>query len=93
MPPGVAARRQRVSAWIENQTIHIQATGLANQQLLLRLSDNLIDLDASISFYINNQLVHEGLIDRSVEVIKRSLLERADPAPIATSEISLTVGN
>ena len=92
VPPGVAARRQRVSAWVENQTIHIQATGLANQQLLLRLSDNLIDLDAAISVYINGHLVHEGTVDRSVEIIKRSLHERADPASIATSEISLTVG-
>ena len=92
VPPGVATRRQRVSAWVENQTIHIQATGLANQQLLLRLSDNLIDLDASISVQVNGQLVHEGTVDRSVEVIKHSLLERADPASIATSEISLTVG-
>lgn len=91
-PPGVATRRQRISARVENQTIHIQASDLANQQLLLRLSDNLIDLDAAIAVYINSQLVHEGTVDRSIEVIKRSLHERADPTSIATSEISMTVG-
>lgn len=92
VPPGVATRRQRVSARVENQTIHIQASDLANQQLLLRLSDNLINLDAAIAVYINSQLVHEGTADRSVDVIKRSLHERADSASIATSEISVTVG-
>ena len=92
VPPGIAARHQRVSAWVENQTIHIQASGLENQQLLLRLSDNLIDLNAAITVYINGQLVHEGAVDRSVEVMKRSLHERADPTSIATSEISVIVG-
>ena len=92
VPPGVAEKNQKVSARVEEQIVHIQASGLANQELFLRLSDNLIDLDAAISVWVNNQPVHEGVVHRSVEVIRHSLQERADPASIATSEISLTVG-
>jgi hypothetical protein len=78
---------QRVTAWVEGQTIRIQADGL--ESIGLRLSDRLLNLDESLRVIWNKQLVFKGSVRRSAAVIYQSLNERADSELVATAYLEV----
>lgn len=81
---------QVITAEINGQTISI-TTSKDIQELILRLSDALIDLDQSITVDVEGQgIVYQGRIARTVKAIENSLRERADPTSVATAYLELS---
>ncbi|MFG0320199.1 MAG: transglutaminase domain-containing protein [Planctomycetota bacterium JB042] len=82
---GTASGGDVVRAAVDGQTITI--TSDDRRSLILRLSDALLDLDRPIAVVANGEVVFEGEVERSVEAIHRSLLERADPRSAASATL------
>ena len=87
LPKDQVEARQHLTAWIDGQSINVHAEGVS--ALNLRLSDELLDLDQLITVRVNETVVFEGKVKRSVAEIRRSLLERADPRSAATARLEL----
>ncbi|KAK3234864.1 hypothetical protein CYMTET_54906 [Cymbomonas tetramitiformis] len=88
MPEGCAAEGQTVWAEAEGQRIEVRTEGLV--ELVLRLSDELVDLDQPVEVVVNGETKFEGLVPRDFNVVRqvygvesRSL----DPRLIATAEL------
>ena len=85
-----AKKGQTVTAEVKGQTITITASE-AIQELSLRLSDALIDLDQPITVNVDGcGEVFQGLVARSEQAIEDSLRRRADPASAASALLELT---
>ncbi|MHC5109817.1 MAG: transglutaminase domain-containing protein [Planctomycetota bacterium] len=84
---GVAAKRQKIIAEVDGQTIRIESEDVSG--VTLRLHDSLIDLDRPIKVTANGQTCFSGHVRRQVQVIAKSLAERADPFVAATAELSV----
>jgi hypothetical protein len=56
---------------------------------IVRLSDQLLNLDEPIRVLVNDREVFHSIVTRQAEVIHESLRERADPASAATARIVL----
>ncbi len=87
LPKDQVVARQRISAWIDGQSIHVQSSELNALNLLL--SDELLDLDQALVVRVNERIVFEGKAKRSVTEIRRSLMNRADPQSAATARLEL----
>ncbi len=87
LPEDQVAARQRLSAGTKGQTIHVKTDDV--RALTLLLSDELVNLDEAIVVRVNQTVVFEGVVKRSVAEIRRSLLDRADPRSAATATLSL----
>ena len=78
---------QKIEARCQGQTISIDSKDY--DELTLRLSDELLDLDKEITVTWNDKKVFSGKVPRSAQSIESSLQERADPASIATALLSV----
>lgn len=87
VPEGVAKRGQTVRAEVSGQNIEVTVEGL--NQLTLRLSDELLDLDQPIVVTVNGAEKFQGKVERSGEMIRDSLSERADPSSVAFGVVEL----
>jgi poly(3-hydroxybutyrate) depolymerase len=87
VPEGTAQPGAKVQAQVDGQNISIQADIPA---LVLRLSDQLLDLDQPIQVEWNDKTVFQGKIQRSIQSIAVSLDERADPASAASAVLELS---
>ena len=88
LPDKQVKARQQISAWIEGQTIQIVSPDALNA-LTLRLSDTLLNLDKPVVVRVNESVRFDGVVKRSVEEIRRSLDDRADPQAAATARLNL----
>lgn len=84
-----AAKGQTIRATVEGQTITIESSDV--QQVELLLSDELINLDRTVTIIANDNTVHEGLIPRTEQAIQRSIELRPDPTMIATATITVDI--
>jgi hypothetical protein len=84
---GTAKAGQVVRARVEGQVIEIQSDDVRN--LVLWLSDRLLDLDQPVTVKANGKLVHEGLVRRHLGAIRNSLDARPDPAMIPTALLEI----
>src|SRR6185436_2516169 len=75
------------AARVEGQTITIEAP--ASGQLVLRLSDKLVDLDQPVSVVAgtSGKTIFEGKVARSVAAIAASLEERVDAELVAAAKL------
>ena len=87
VPESEAKRKRSITAEVKEQTI--QLTGDVPKQTVLRLSDQLLDLDKSVRVLVGDREVFNGKVDRDAEVIRESLRERADPFSAATAKVVL----
>lgn len=87
IPEKHLAKGQLITASVENNTIRINTEKVSN--LTIRLSDHLVDLDKPVIISVNGQDKFNGKIKRSAREIIKSLEQRADPASVATSSVSL----
>ncbi|MCP4834871.1 MAG: hypothetical protein GY895_08910 [Phycisphaera sp.] len=55
--------------------------------LRIRLDDSMVDLDRPITVTREDEVIFDGMVPRSREVIERTLAERGDPKGIFTAEI------
>jgi pimeloyl-ACP methyl ester carboxylesterase len=90
IPKEAAQPNQQITAEIQDQTIRL--TGDVPNNLRLRLSDELLDLDKSIRVFVNDREVLNQLkCPRSSEAIRESLVQRADPRSAATATLTLSL--
>jgi poly(3-hydroxybutyrate) depolymerase len=87
VPEGVAKRDQTVRAEVTGQNIVVTTEGL--NQLTLRLSDALLDLDEAVVVTVNGVETFNGKVERKAEAIRDSLNERADPSSVALGLVEL----
>jgi pimeloyl-ACP methyl ester carboxylesterase len=71
------------AAHVEGQAITIEAP--TSGKLILRLSDNLVDLDKPVRVMAGGRQIFEGTVQRSFAAILQSLQERNDPDLVATA--------
>jgi pimeloyl-ACP methyl ester carboxylesterase len=76
------------AAHVEGQTITIEAP--SSGKLILRLSDNLLDLDQPIQVNAGGRSVFKGVVHRSFATILQSLQERNDPDTVATARLPVS---
>jgi hypothetical protein len=78
-----------VNATVQRQSIEITCDDKFDIELLLR--DELIDLDQPIQVIANGAKVFDGRLPRSMDVIRKTLKDRADPRCAATASLQITV--
>jgi pimeloyl-ACP methyl ester carboxylesterase len=83
IPKDAAKPNQQITAEIGGQTIHL--SGDVPNDLRLRLSDKLVDLDKPIRVLLNDREVANEKCPRTADAIRESLAERADPNSAATA--------
>lgn len=87
VPKETAEKGQKVVASIEGQTVSIEETDNVNQ-LLLRLNDEMLDLDVPVSILApDGSSLFQGNVHRSKGIAKRTFDERRDRALTFPSEI------
>lgn len=64
-------------------------TKLNQARIDLLLSDTLLDLDRPITVMANGEQVFQGKVQRSVEVIRKALAQRPDPAGCPTAALTI----
>ena len=76
---------QRMEATIDGQTINITAE--KTPRLVVRLSDQLLNLDKPMMITVNGEEKFSGKVKRSAREIIKSLEQRGDLASIATATV------
>lgn len=76
-----------ITARVDGQ--HIEVTSEDVTDLSVRLSDELLDLDQSLSVSLNGVEVHSGSVERTIAVLAQTLEEREDPRLMFSAEIAL----
>jgi hypothetical protein len=87
VPEAEAKKKRGITAETKEQTV--QLTGDVPKQMVLRLSDQLLDLDKPIRVLVNDREVFNRHVTRDAEVIRQSLRERADRFSAATAKVEL----
>ncbi|QJE96476.1 transglutaminase domain-containing protein [Luteolibacter luteus] len=88
IPDKAAAKEgQKIVATVEGQTIRLEGDVLG--KTVLRLSDQLLDLDQPVNVIVNGRQVWSGEVLRSPEAIAQGLLERLDLRAAATAVVEL----
>lgn len=88
IPDKAAAKAgEKIVATVEGQTIRLD--GAVPAKTVLRLSDELLDLDQPVTVIVNGKEAWSGKTLRSSQVIAQSLLERLDLKAAATAAIEL----
>ena len=72
-----------IKAAVKEQVITIE--GAKGEELILYLSDELLDLDQDVKILVDGEEVHHAKIPRSPEVIKATLKKRLDATMAATA--------
>ena len=72
-----------IAAHVTGQTITLETP--ATGHVILRLSDDLLDLDQPIQVMAGPRLIFSGKVPRTITAITTSLIERADPDTIASA--------
>ena len=81
------AKGQRMTAEVDGQSIAITAEN--TKRLVVRLSDQLVNLDEPVSITVNGEEKFSGKVRRSAREIIRSLDQRGDPASAATASVTV----
>ena len=87
VPKGVAEGGQKIEAEVQGQEVTIRSGGA--KELILRLSDQLMDLDEVITVTADGVEVFQGRVERKARVIWDSLRQRPDPDSAATADLHL----
>jgi hypothetical protein len=75
-----------LTAAYANQTVAIEsASGVS--RVTIRLSDDMLDLDASVRVEQGQNVLFEGAVIRTIGTLYRTLLEREDPETMFPAEI------
>jgi pimeloyl-ACP methyl ester carboxylesterase len=87
VPATEAKAKRKLVAEVQGQTFRL--TGDVPKGTTLRLSDLLVDLDQPVVVVVNEKEVFRGKAPRSLETIRQSLQERADPRSAASATVIL----
>jgi predicted esterase len=75
------------AAHVEGQTITIETP--ASGELILRLADELLDLDKPVRVVTGGKTIFEGKVKRSFAAVEHSLGEREDPQTVCTAMLKV----
>ena len=89
VPKGVAKGGQEIEAEVQGQQVTIQSGGA--KEIILRLSDRLVNLDKVVTVNADGVEVFKGKLERQARVIWESLKQRQDPNSVATAELHLAL--
>jgi predicted esterase len=82
-----------VVAELDGQRISIQPQGHEAAQelkgLVIRLNDQMLDLDMPVSITVGEREVFSGKAPRTIGMLHRTLAERGDPTAMFSSEVAL----
>jgi hypothetical protein len=67
---------RKVVASIDMQTIHLTSDNVS--QVTVRLRDDLVDLEKPVTVKWNGKVVFEGMVERNIKTISKTLKERHD---------------
>ena len=67
----------------------VNITAEKTPRLIVRFSDQLLDLDKPVTITVNGEEKFNGTVKRSAREIIKSLHQRADPASVATASVTL----
>jgi poly(3-hydroxybutyrate) depolymerase len=87
VPAEFAQKGQTIRAEVVGQTISLQTERV--DQVRLRLSDKLLDLDKEITVSRNGEQVFQGKVVRTVQALYESLNERMDPTSVASAHLMI----
>jgi dienelactone hydrolase len=88
IPDAAAAKAgDKIVAAVEGQTITL--TGTVPAGTVLRLSDQLLNLDKPVKVIVNGRTAYSGKVARTGLAIEQSLLERADLPSAAAAVLTL----
>ena len=90
VPPDGVKDRAEVTADRKGQQVDIQATGV--ERLMIRLNDNMLDLDQPLTVNNRDQRVFLGKANRTIAVLAKTLAERGDPRSIFAAELMIDLG-
>ncbi len=89
VPKGTAVKDRLIRASIDGQTITIESSRPGN--VILRLSDALLDLDKPVRVSAAGRTIFAGIVPRTTDAIRASLNERPDPRTAATATIEVPI--
>lgn len=87
LPPGIAQKGQLIRAGVQGQIISLESPNVHN--VILRLSDALINLDQPVTVVAAGKTVFSGLVSRSAALLSQSLEDRADPFSAACAQLKV----
>ncbi|MBT8036740.1 MAG: dienelactone hydrolase family protein [Verrucomicrobiae bacterium] len=87
VPEKSATGGQQVTAEVTGQSIAVVVKG--RNDIILRLSDQLLDLDRPVTVTVNGKEVFKGGVERNAQAIWNSLRQRLDPNSMATGVLHL----
>ena len=87
VPKGTAVKDRLIRASVDGQTISLESSGPG--KVILRLSDELLDLDKPVKVVVGDRTVFSGIVPRSADVIRSSLDERPDPGSAASATLEV----
>jgi hypothetical protein len=83
--PGAFHGRALVTATRDGQTIDVKATDV--DRLIVRLNDDMLDMDKPVSIISEGKQLFSGPVARSIAVLAKTLAERGDPKSIFSGEV------
>jgi len=84
---GQLKARADIRAEYEDQSIRVQSAQVT--RISIRLDDQMLDLDKPIKIAINDKRAFEGLANRTIGVLAKTLNERGDPQGIFAAEVNI----
>ena len=88
VPAGTAKKNALVVARREDQLITIDDAQDVSE-LLIRLNDQMLDLDKPVTIRWQGRPIFQGLATRTLATLQRTLAERGDPHAIFSAEIKV----
>lgn len=80
------AKGALVRAQYEAQEVHItEAQDVAG--VTIRLRDDMLDLDAPVRVDYKGEVLSDGVVERTIATLERTLQERGDPALVFSAEL------
>lgn len=82
--------RSRLDVIRKGQTIQI-VNWKDVDAVTIRLDDSMLDLDKSVHFEVNGELVHSGKIPRTISTIAETMSERGDPIGMFSAQKQIMI--
>ena len=87
LPPGAARAGQEIRAERHGQTITLKTTDVT--ELLVRLSDAMLNLDEPVTVQAGDKALFTGRAARTIGTLAHTLAERSDPELMFSAEIAV----
>jgi len=87
--PEEKRRGAEVRARRDGQRIDVQASDI--EQLIVRLNDQMLDLNEDVTVVSGDRELYSGRVKRSIGTLAKTLAERGDPTSVFSGEVVVTL--